>query len=321
MALLLCLMACTRADKDTLVVYSAGPRPLAEQICRAFEAETGMRVELFAATNGQIMAKLEAEKYRPRADIVILASQVAAEALKQQDRLLAHSGDWWDSTRTEWHDPDRKYFATSAGTVGIATRDDQAAPATWQALFDNPASFGRVTMPSPSRSGSAGDFLVAYTLANYTGAWHQYRSARSGGLEFAAANNQAITGLLIGSYDVILAAVDYLIYRQVESGAPLKMSYPEPGPVVVARPIAILNSTGNSDGARRFVDYYFSDFAQNAVAATHLIPARTDIPLSSTREVDGLPQGIDFDTGAALREYRTILRRFQMEIERAAVVR
>lgn len=313
--------ACSRQDGDTLVVYSAGPRPLAEAICRAFETEYGIQVELFAATNGQIMAKLEAEKYRPRADLVILASQVAAEALKQQGRLLQHEGEWLPHTRREWHDPDGMYFATSAGTVGIATRADLPAPESWESVLSDPGSFGRVTMPSPSRSGSAGDFLVAYTLIGEQQAWQQYRSARSGGLDFAAANNQAITGLLIGSYDVIVAAVDYLIYRQIEAGAPLKMSYPEPGPVTVPRPIAILKTANNPAGARQFVDFYFSEFAQSAVAATHLLPARTDIPLSTTRAADGIPVGLEFDPLVALQQYRTILRRFQIEIERAAVVR
>lgn len=314
-------VACSRQDDDVLVVYSAGPRPLAESISRAFEAETGIRIELFAATNGQIMAKLEAEKYRPRADVVILASQAAAESLKQQNRLLRYAPEWLSYTRTDWHDPDSFYLATSAATVGIATRQGQPAPRSWEELLTAPTNFGRVTMPSPSRSGSAGDFLVTYTLNHGDSAWHQYRQSRSGGLEFSAANNQAITGLLIGSYDVILAAVDYLIYRQIAAGAALEMHYPEPGPATVVRPIGILNSTHNQEAAKAFVDFYFSDFAQAVVAETHLLPSLLGVELSEVRVRDGIPQGMNFDAVEALREYRSILRRFQIEIERAAVVR
>ncbi|MFQ3577859.1 MAG: substrate-binding domain-containing protein, partial [Verrucomicrobiia bacterium] len=82
-ALASALSSCAPPDAGRLVVYTAGPRPLAEAICKAFEAAHGVRVELFTATTGQIMAKLEAEKYNPRADVVILAGETAALGLKQ----------------------------------------------------------------------------------------------------------------------------------------------------------------------------------------------------------------------------------------------
>ncbi len=309
------------ADRDSLVVYSAGPRPLAEAVIAAFTAETGIEVELFAATTGQIMAKLEAERHRPRADVVVFASGVAAEALKAEGRLLPYVPDWLDETRREWHDREHYYFATSAAVVGIALRGAVYAPdIEWADVLGGDFA-GRLTMPSPSRSGSAGDFVLAYTVREGEAAWPRFRGARRAGLEFSAANSQAITSLLIGAYDGIVGAVDYLIYRQIAAGADVRMHFPPSGGALVTRPVAILADTPVPEKARRFVDFYFTRESQERVAAAHLLPARAGVELSEARGADGMPPVFEVPADNALRHHAAVLRRFQLEIERAAVVR
>ena len=321
----LVLAACGSArDEDVLVIYSAGPRPLAEAVAEAYTEATGVRVELFAATTGQIMAKLEAERYRPRADVVVFASRVAAEALSADDRLLAYPDPaWLEHTEQDWHDPGHRFFGTSAALVGIAFREDALdEDADWLSMFHG-GGLDRVTMPSPSRSGAAGDFVVAWTLAEGDASWDAYLAARRGGLDFAAANSQAIGGLVVGAYNAILGAVDYLIYRQIEQGAPLVMHYPASGSALVQRPVAILADTPVPERAREFVDFYFTPEMQALVAAQHLLPARHDVAPSDARRAgsgDAPPPVIAIDYDEALQQQTPILRRFQLRIERAEVV-
>ncbi|AHK79978.1 hypothetical protein M911_13380 [Ectothiorhodospira haloalkaliphila] len=309
-----------QADGDTLVVYSAGPRPLAEAVVSDWEASTGHRVELFAATTGQIMARLEAERYRPRADVVVFASALAAESLKQRGALLPYQPEGLNHTHEAWHDPDHHYVATSAAIVGVALRDGVGTvDLDWSELMSGQTG-GRLTMPSPSRSGSAGEFVLAYKLHHGDRAWDDYLAMRRAGLEFSAANSQAIGGLLQGAYQAIVGAVDYLIYRQVDQGAPVRMHYPPSGSALVIRPVAILADTPVEDLAQSFVDHYLSLPMQEKVAAQHLLPARTDVPLSPARAGQGLPETFNIDTAEALEQYRDVLRRFQIQVERAEVV-
>ena len=309
-------------DSNTLTVYSAGPRPLAEAVVEAYAAESGVRVQLFAATTGQVMARLEAERYRPRADVVIFASRVAAEALKSEGRLRHYPDpDWWADTYTDWHDPDHTYFATSAALVGMAFREEVASEdMDWQDVLLGDADL-RLTMPSPSRAGSAGDFVVSWVLDRGEEGFADLREARRGGMDFAAANSQAISTLLVGAFDGMVAAVDYLIFRQIADGAPLVMHYPPGGSALVERPIAIMAGTPMPDQAEAFVDFYLSEAMQQQVAATHLLPARRDVPLSEVRGDAELPPLLARDIGDALARQNRILRRFQIEIERAEVVR
>ncbi len=303
------------------MVYSAGPRPLAEAICSAFTESTGTPVDLFQATTGQLMARLEAEKYRPRADVVLFASEVAAAALKQQQRLLRFRPDAAEHLRADWSDPDEYYWASGAALVGVAVRRDFAerAPTRWSDWFAL-ADARRVVMPSPSRSGATGDFVVGLELELPNSIFPAFARMRLAGMDFAAANSQAIGGLQMGVYDALIGAVDYLIYQQIARGEQLVMQYPEEGAVLVTRPIAILAATPRPDAARAFVEFYLSPESQQRVASAHLAPARVDVESGALRGLEW-PKLLRADPTEAVKRQAAILRRFQLEIERAATSR
>lgn len=304
---------------ERLTVYSAGPRPLIEAACQSFTEATGIPVDLFQATTGQLMAKLEAEKYRPRADVVLFASEAAAAAMKRDHRLIAFHPEAANLLHEDWSDPDGYYWASGAALVGVAVRTEHGVQwpetwAEWLAMEDA----RRMVMPSPSRSGAAGDFLVAYALQNPDTVIDDFRGLRARGLEFAAANSQAIGGLLMGAYDVMLGAVDYLIYRQIAQGEPLAMRYPADGAVLVTRPIAVLASSPRLEEAQAFVDHYLTEDIQQRVAAAYLLPARIDVPTSDVRSPAAAL--IRADPDEAVQKQSTLLRRFQYRVERAVVV-
>lgn len=300
---------------DALVVYTAGPRSLAQAVCDAYTASTGTDLELFQATTGQVLARLEAEKHRPRADVVIFASEVAAEGLKQQGRLQPYRPKAAEFLLPDTSDAEHMYHMTGAALVGVAVRTDAPPlPDTWRELLTEDHGAALI-MPSPSRSGSAGDFTVTFLLENGEEATSWFQTARSQGLEFAAANSQAIGSLLMGAHDAIPAAADYLIYPQIAKGEPLRMLYPREGAVLVPRPIAITSSARNPEAARAFVDFYFSETAQALVADHFLLPARTDTPSHPVRP-DTLPKLLRADITAAVERHQEILLDFQIRVER-----
>jgi iron(III) transport system substrate-binding protein len=321
MLALVALAGCGDPDGgDVLTVYAAGPRPLAEAAVRTFTEETGIPVNLYTATTGQIMAKLEAEKYRPRADVVILASALAGEALAQAGRLEAYVPADIGETRAEWHHPEHFYHGSAGAAVGIATRKDAPLPdVEWRDVLSGGVG-GRTLMPSPSRSGTSGEFVLAWLQNHGEAGWDDFKEARRGGLEFAGANNQAITSLLVGSHQTLVGAVDYLVYAQIARGEALEMRFPKSGALVVARPIMVMKGSRHPENARRFLDSYFAPATQREVAAMHLIPARTDVALSEVRREAAMPEAMPLDTARALATQRRVMRRFQFEVERAVAV-
>lgn len=316
----LAVTGCQKAeDADTLVVYSAGPRGLADWICSEFQEATGKRVKLYSATTGQIMAKLQAEKHHPYADVVVLASPTAAQALKVDDRFRPLPNLDGLAIRQGWIDNDGYFAGTAASALGIATLRHAYNPdLEWDDVFSGKLS-GRTIMPSPSQSGTSAEFVAAFSLTVGAPFWEGMKAAKERGLQISGPNSQAITGLLLGSHDTLIAAADYLIFAQIADGKPLAMHFPRSGSPVVTRPIAILKDTHAPELAEEFVRFYFSPTVQQQIAATHLIPADENVPLSASRlqveELNALP----LDPNETLSTLRESLRRFRYEVEMAQV--
>src|SRR4029077_14329082 len=62
------------AAAQSVTLYTAGPDGLAKNIAKSFTDKTGIKVEVYQATSGDVLARLEAEKAKPRADVAVLAS-------------------------------------------------------------------------------------------------------------------------------------------------------------------------------------------------------------------------------------------------------
>lgn len=301
------------APSGPLVVYSAGPRHLAEEICATFTERTGIRTRLYTATTGEIMARLETERSRPRADVVVLAGQTAAEILKREGMLIPLPTGRWSGLRPEWSDPEGYYAGTGACILGVALAGDGLGDgANWQDYFNADGAI----MPSPSQSGSSAEFVVAMNLAEGEAFWDSVQAARARGLEIAGPNSKALRSLEIGAHELILAAADYLVFEQMARGQPLRVVYPRPASPLSLRPICILASSPRPEAAARFVEFYFSKEAQGLVAAKHLLPADPGIEVSEQRRSATPPSALILTgpTEAFLRQ-RDSLARFRIEVE------
>ncbi len=309
---------CGNGNNRNLVVYSAGPGWLAELAAQRYQEATGRAVEVFQATTGQVMAKLQAERYNRRADVLILASTLAADYLRQESMLEPYRPE--GKPAADGDDPGGAYHTSSSAAVGIALRQerDTPNPPSWEDMLTGRFG-GSVVMPAPSRSGTAADFVLNFVQRRGDEAWRMLAAAKQAGMEIGGANSQAIGGLLTGAYDALFAAADYLILRQIERGAPIRLRFPTEGVPVVHRPIAILRGTRLPDQARTFVDLYFAPALQQSIAEGHLIPALPGVPLSAQRIDAGALNAWPMDIAAGTRDQSRVLRRFQYEIERAVV--
>lgn len=319
----LLLGGCGSGGQERLVVYSAGPRVLAEQICESFSEATGVRVELFSATTGQIMAKVEAEKYHPRADVLLLAAETPMVGLKEAGRLHPYRPSALGDPRPGWSDSENAFHSIGAAAVGIAFRAGQGIPGVgWRSVLEErlPVGRGRMAMPSPSRSGTSGDFVLAFYEMYPSEFWNLFLGARQRGLEIVGANSQAITGLAIGAYDAVYGAADYIICREVARGEALEVVFPKEGALYVLRPAGILVSSKRLEVAERFMEHCFSEEVQKQVAEQFLIPALREVPLNPVREKFGIPAAMPFNALKALEVQKDLLRRFQYEVERAVVL-
>jgi iron(III) transport system substrate-binding protein len=270
-------MGAAAGQARALTVYTAGPGTLIKQLASGFQAKTGTKVDVFQATTGKVMARLEAEAANPRADILISASWDTAVDMDHRGMLLAHESP---NARQV---PDRfktaTYVAQGVSALGIVwnTKSNTPEPKEWADLA-KPAYANLVTMPDPALSGATLDLLLGLQSAQGDKAWDLLETLHTNGMTVAGPNAQALNPVLQGAKAAVFGGVDYVSYASIQNGESVKVIFPASGTVIAPRPMMILKTTRSPDQARAFIDYVLSEEGQQAVARAWLMPARQDIP-------------------------------------------
>ena len=270
------MLAVSASAADTLVVYSAGPKPLSSGLAKAFEAKTGTKVELFQSTAGKVMARYQSEKANPHVDVIISASWGHAITLDKSGELLAYTSP--NAAKVPAFLKTDTYVAQGAAALSIAynTKSGLPAPKSWSDLT-KPEYKDQVTMPDPSSSGSALTLLQGLVTKNGAAAWDLFSKLKANGMIVPGANNAALTPVLQGAKGVVFGAVDYIAMGAKAKGESIEVVYPEDGTVLAPRPLMIPKSSKNPAAAKAFIDFTLSEEGQAMVAKQFLLPARTDI--------------------------------------------
>lgn len=296
---------------QALTVYTAGPGNLADAMASAFTAETGIAVEVFQGTTGQIMARLEAEEANPQADVVISASWGSAVDMQARGLLLEYMSPNADTVPDYLKTPFYVAQGISALAMAWNTQSGTPAPTEWADLA-RPEFRDLVTMPDPAQSGSAFDLIAGLEAAMGDDAWTMLADLASNGMIAPGPNAAALNPVLQGAKAAVFGAVDYIAYGLAAQGETIEVIVPASGTVIAPRPMMILASTDMADAARAFVDFTLSEAGQTLVAQTYLMPARTD--------VEGLRPGIaeltviEVDEDAVAARRAEIIARFNQVV-------
>ncbi|MCL2834585.1 MAG: ABC transporter substrate-binding protein [Treponema sp.] len=274
-----------------VVVYQPSPAGLADQLAAGFEKKTGVKVEQFQGTTGEILARLEAEAANPLADVVILASWADGLSMKSQGKAVSYTPANADRLYSGWKDADNTIFGTSASAVGVIynTRIFPTLNADWNELAGAQYK-NQLAIPDPEKSGSCKDFLSGFINNKGEAAgWKVWEDLAANGMTVPGANAAALEGVTTGEKGILVAGVDYNAYSSMAKGEPLMIYYPAGGTVINPRPAMILKTSPNMENAKAFMDYLLSDEAQQMVAAAYLLPGRSDIKCGNRANVSDIP--------------------------------
>ena len=261
---------------DALTVYSAGPGGLIRTLADGFTRDTGLPVNIYQATTGKVLARLEAESASPQADLFISASWDTARALQSRGWLAPMLAPAAAALPAQFRSD--TCAAQGISALGIIWHEDCPAPAPfdWQDLAD-PIYQDRIVTPDPALSGAAVDLLLGLQHALGDRAWALFDALRSNRMTVAGANAQALAAVLRRERGLVFGAVDYMAHDSINQGAPVRFIMPASGTVIAPRPMMVLNSSLRQEQAFAFVDHVLSEAGQTAVAEAGLIPARFGI--------------------------------------------
>lgn len=274
--LAMALSAMMLSSAHALTVYTAGPGSLAKSLASGFEQQTGVKVTVFQATTGKVMARLEAEQANPQADVLISASWDTAEDLHQRGWLLPFASANADQVPANLKSAD--YIAQGVSALGIVwnSKSGTPEPKEWRDLTQ-PAFKDKVTTPDPALSGASLDLLIGLQNSMGDQAWQLFDDLKKNGMVVSGPNAQAVAPVMQGAKAAVFGAVDYVSYGNIQQGESLKVIFPASGTVIAPRPMMILKTSQHADDAKAFIDYVLSPEGQARVADAWLMPARRDV--------------------------------------------
>ena len=271
-----------------VTVYMPSPAGLADKIAAGFTEKTGVEVEVFQGNTGEILARLEAEEANPVADVVILASWSDGLSIKSDGKIMSYVPENADKVVEGWIDKDSMLFGYSASAVGVIynTTIIPELSADWAELADAEYK-DQLAIPDPEKSGACKDFVAGFVNAY---GWDAFQGMADNGMTVPGANKAALEAVTTGEVGILVAGVDYNAYSSISKGEPLAIYYPAGGTVVNPRPAMIMNTAPNTENAKAFVNYLFSDEAQKLVADAYLLPGRSDIQCAGRTNLSEIPQ-------------------------------
>ncbi len=285
-------LAACGGNKDaekTVTVYMPSPAGLADKIAEGFEAKTGIKVEQFQGTTGEILARLEAETDHPQADVVILASWSDGLSMKADGKLLSYQSEYADKMNSGMVDSDYCLYGSSASAVGVIynTNKYPTLNADWNELASETYK-NELSIPDPTKSGACKDFVAGFVTA-FTDGKSILQSLADNGMINGGGNKPALAAVKQGSKNILVGGVDYNAYSDIAKGEKIGFYYPSSGTVINPRPAMIMKTAPHVDNAKAFIDYLLSDEAQKFVADAYLLPGRKDITTDKRTNVKDIP--------------------------------
>lgn len=269
------------ADDGKVIIYTAAPQEIVDKFVPAFEASSGLKVELIKAGAGELINRLKAEKGRQTADVLwsvggeIMQANpdlFGAYTPKDSDKIVPEvkpSGTWTPFTVVATS------FVINTNELAEADR-----PKTWEDLAD-PKYKGKISIARVDKSSSAYIQLAAVLqIYGLDKGWDLYSrildntqlANSSGAVPKFVNDGEAAIG--IANEDVGL--------RFKLGGGPVDVIYPSDGTTAQADGMAMLATPANPEAAKVFMDYALSEEGQKVVAAVGRRPVRSDVPAAET---------------------------------------
>ncbi|HNR64499.1 MAG TPA: ABC transporter substrate-binding protein [Thermotogota bacterium] len=286
-----------------LVIYSSVDEANARKILNAFSAETGIKLNFVFLSSGPAMARIEAEKNNPQADVWFGAPMENHILAKEKGLTVAYKTLSVYGVNPEFYDVDGFFHAFYMNPLGVGINTQVLAqlkapmPKTWADLL-NAAYRKMIQYPNPQASGTAYSLLTGLIML----------FGEDGAIEYLkklAPNVQTYTQSGTGPSKAVgpgqaLMGLQFTpaFFQFKEQGYPVEIVFPEEGVPYESACISILKGNKNIDEAHKLVDWLISKNGQQQIVEqkTYFYPIRNDVdfgslqPLSTIKlvTVDGI---------------------------------
>jgi iron(III) transport system substrate-binding protein len=266
------------AKKDGVVAwYTSTPVAAAQKIANLFQAETGIRVELFRSGGSAVLQRFlrEIDARRVVADVLTVSDPAAASALIKRDLLVAFRPKHFDQVPDAVKDPQGRHIAQRLNLVGIVARTDKSLelPKNWTDLTD-PRYKGQLVMPDPSFT--AIQLMVVGMLSQRYG-WDFYRKLRANDTMIVQGHQQVADALKRGERLIAAEGLDSYTWEDRKAGHKVETLFPADGAFAIAAPTMVIKGSPHPAAARAFAAFMIGDTVQKLFPGEGIYAARADV--------------------------------------------
>jgi iron(III) transport system substrate-binding protein len=268
------------AKKEGRVVwYTSTPIEQANKIVKLFEAETGIKVEMFRSGGSAILRRFLQEQQAGRlaTDVMTTSDPAATAALTKKGTFVAFKPKNFEKIVAEGRDKDGHFVAQRLNLMTIYARTDKVAaadlPKTWSDLADARYK-GKLVMTDPSFT--ALQLMVVGMMSKNRG-WGFYETLRKNDIMIVQGNQQVSDNIKRGERLIAVGALDSYAADERRAGHPIVTILPEDGTFVIPAPTVVIKGSPNPNAAKLLAEFMIGDAVQKIFPQDGGYAARTDI--------------------------------------------
>jgi iron(III) transport system substrate-binding protein len=266
------------AKREASVVwYTSTPVAQAQKIAGLFQAETGIKVELFRSGGSAVLRRFmqELDARRVLADVLTISDPAAMSMLIKRDLAVPFRPRNWDKVPDAVKDPGGHHVAQRLNLVAIVVRTDAGVepPKNWTDLTD-PRYKGKLVMADPSFT--ALQLMVVGTLSHRYG-WDFYRKLRANDTMIVQSHQQVTDALTRGERPVAAEGADNYAWAARRVGHKLQVVLPSDGAFAIAAPTTVIKGSPHPNAAKAFAEFMIGDTVQKLFPGEGIYAARADI--------------------------------------------
>ena len=277
-----------------VVVYSPNSDSEIAAVVPLFEEKTGIKVIIQSMGTGDVLARLEAEKDNPQADVNWGAINMSFW-MGQQDLYEKYVSPNDAKLPKEYQNPNGyfEYTKLSGSAALLLNKDvfkelglDAEKFNSYEDLLE-PKLKGHIAMGDPTNSSSAWAELTNMLLVKgkepYDDAAWDWVAKFVDQLDgtILSSSSQIYKGTADGEYAVGVSYEDPCVSLLEDGAENLRVVYPSEGAVWLPAGVAIIKGAKNEENAKKFIDFLISEEGQEALKDTTIRPVMTSVENTS----------------------------------------
>jgi iron(III) transport system substrate-binding protein len=320
--MILALSAAPPADtaEDRLVIYTAFEENELKTFWEQFKKDLpdlAAKASYIRGSTGPTIARLEAEKANPQADVVWGVFNDYMTGAAKKGLLEPYAAKDSSAIAARFKHPENMWQGVTLLTVAFAVNQKKMAelkltpPRSWAELID-PKYKGHIVMSNPSTSGTAYLLLASHAARVGEDRMWEYYDALDKNLSQVTKSGGAPGRMAASGETPIGIALAYEVEVAKKQGAPIDVIWPSDGVPWTFEGNGLVKGAKNPQNAKRFLDWAVSKTAMASYAewrGTGI--TRSDMQVSGPKITDMKLIDIDFVKAGDPQYKERLVKRWQ----------